>query len=190
MLSPEQLDERRKGIGGSDAPIVLGLSPWGSPMDVWRSKVEGIDPPPTNAMRVGSMLEPFLRDRAADALGTAIELPETPFVRGLQRANLDGIATIDGVRHNVQIKLTRSARRFADGVPVDVQAQVQHEMYAAGLDRTIVVVGNLFVLMNDQFTPTFFRVERDELAIQEIVRRENDWWETYVVARRPPEEQP
>ena len=40
-LSPAQMAVRRKGITGSQIAVVAGLSPWGSPIDVWREKVEG-----------------------------------------------------------------------------------------------------------------------------------------------------
>ena len=35
------LEGRRQGIGSSDAPAVLGLSPWACALDVYSSKVEG-----------------------------------------------------------------------------------------------------------------------------------------------------
>jgi putative phage-type endonuclease len=187
MLTQEQLDERRLGIGGSDAPVVLGLSPWGSQLDIWRAKVEGIDPPANNAMRVGNALEPFIRDAVSRLLGVEVETPERAFVRGVQRANLDGIVTVDGRQCNLQIKLTRSKKLWAAGVPVHVQAQVQHEMYAADLPASVVAMANLFDIMNDDWTPALYTIERDDAAINEIVARENEWWEKYVVARVAPE---
>jgi hypothetical protein len=33
--------DRTKTIGGSDVAAILGLSPWRSPLDVWREKTLG-----------------------------------------------------------------------------------------------------------------------------------------------------
>ena len=38
-MRTEWLLERKKGIGGSDAAKILGLSPWGTALDVWADKV-------------------------------------------------------------------------------------------------------------------------------------------------------
>ncbi len=37
-LTPEQLEARKQGIGGSDAPVVAGLSPWKSPLTLYYEK--------------------------------------------------------------------------------------------------------------------------------------------------------
>lgn len=38
MERTEWLEQRRKGIGGSDAPVIMGVNPWRSPMDLWLEK--------------------------------------------------------------------------------------------------------------------------------------------------------
>ncbi len=44
MLTKEQLEERRKGIGGSDAATVLGLNPYQDPYALYLDK-RGEAPP-------------------------------------------------------------------------------------------------------------------------------------------------
>ena len=36
MITREQLERRRHGIGGSDAPVVVGLSKWRTPFQLWQ----------------------------------------------------------------------------------------------------------------------------------------------------------
>ncbi len=38
MSRDEWLIERRKGIGGSDASIILGLNKWKTPFELWLDK--------------------------------------------------------------------------------------------------------------------------------------------------------
>jgi putative phage-type endonuclease len=43
-LRKQWLEARRQGIGGSDAPVVLGLSPWKSPLALWAEKTGLAEP--------------------------------------------------------------------------------------------------------------------------------------------------
>ena len=58
MARAEWLGERRKGIGGSDAPVIAGVNPYRSLMDLWLDKTgeysEDID---NEAMYWGRTLE-------------------------------------------------------------------------------------------------------------------------------------
>lgn len=61
-LTEEQIEFRKTGIGGSDAAVLHGLSPWRSPLELWlektgRKKDTAKD---STAMRLGSFAEPFI----------------------------------------------------------------------------------------------------------------------------------
>jgi len=43
-LTAEQLDERRHGIGGSDAGAILGVNPYRTPLQVWLEKTGKAEP--------------------------------------------------------------------------------------------------------------------------------------------------
>ena len=43
MHGPQYLEERRKGIGGSDIAAVLGLSPWKTAYQVYQEKRKEVD---------------------------------------------------------------------------------------------------------------------------------------------------
>ena len=55
---PTWLRWRTGGVGGSDAPGVVGLSPWSSPFTVWADKLDLLPPEPeTEVMAAGRWLE-------------------------------------------------------------------------------------------------------------------------------------
>ena len=69
-LTAEHLAARKRGIGGSDAPAVLGVSPWRTPLDVYLDKTDQSDPvETTEAMEWGSRLEDQIAAAAAERLG-------------------------------------------------------------------------------------------------------------------------
>jgi predicted phage-related endonuclease len=54
------LEERKKGIGGSDAPAVCGVDPWRDALTVWSQKVgllEAEDLSGNEAVEAGLVLE-------------------------------------------------------------------------------------------------------------------------------------
>lgn len=53
------LDARMKGIGGSDAPVIMGAVKWKSPVQLWTEKVKALeeDKPDSEAMMAGRILE-------------------------------------------------------------------------------------------------------------------------------------
>lgn len=57
MLTDAQLLMRRTGLGGSDIPAILGRSDFAGPLEVWRSKVEGVVREETRWSWFGSALE-------------------------------------------------------------------------------------------------------------------------------------
>ena len=58
MEREQWLEERRKGIGGSDAAKVMGLSRWGGPFSVYQDKVNGVKAPvDSEAVHFGNVLE-------------------------------------------------------------------------------------------------------------------------------------
>ena len=86
-------DLRRFGIGGSDVAAILSLSPYATPFDVYRSKIDDCtNQEDTLAMRAGRALEGVIMDeydRVNDCTTKrSIEIVGEPsFMRG----NLDGM---------------------------------------------------------------------------------------------------
>jgi putative phage-type endonuclease len=185
-LTPEQLKARKSGLGGSDAAAACGVDPWRTPMQLWEDKT---DPdyftPENDAMRMGTLTEPVVRQLYADATGRVVTTPSemirsatVPFMF----AHLDGVAS--GTR-NVQCKTARSKTGWGEygssDIPLNYMCQVQHEMFVAGLDVT-----DIPVLFGMGFEFVIYTVEADRELQDELVKREREFWEA-VTSRTPPD---
>ena len=76
--TPEQaraefLERRRAVIGGSDVAAILGLSRFKTAVDVYRSKVEGIDEPAGQAAYWGSLMEEMVAKEFAKRTGFKVQ---------------------------------------------------------------------------------------------------------------------
>lgn len=133
---------RAVSIGGSDLPVLLGLSPYRSEASLAREKAGEGQPEPderqARLFRLGLALEPVIRDE--DALKHGIKIrrvnrthqhPEWPWA----------IASLDferiGERCIVEAKASRSGRWDGE-LPQDVEAQVRWQMGVAGYPRAHV----------------------------------------------------
>lgn len=180
------LHERRRGIGSSDAPAILGLSPFSSPLAVYTEKL-GLreDREQSDAMRWGSILEPVIaREFAAETrrkyrmAGNLIRSTERPW----QLATLDAEQECDGRPGVGVLEIKATAYRVGDwteGVPAHVFAQVQHQLSCTGYRWASVAV-----LMNG-CKLAWADVERDDAFIDGVlVPAEAEFWRR-VVAQEP-----
>lgn len=99
-LTVEQLQERTRFIGSSDAPVIIGAgrqrqdgTPYQTLTDLWLAKTGRVEITQTthDAADLGDRLEPLLCEWVSDRLGVDV-------VRGEHRASPDGIlrAQLDG----------------------------------------------------------------------------------------------
>lgn len=74
--SPEWLEWRNKGIGSSDAPIVMGVSPWKTRFQLWEEKTGKKKPDDLSdnpAVQMGITMEPVAREAYEDKYGHLVE---------------------------------------------------------------------------------------------------------------------
>ena len=134
--SPDWYEQRRQGIGGSDAAAVLGYSRWHSAYDVWRVKVDDSTAPDSGneSTRRGTRREPELIQEYSNLTGKQVYKaphlihPDYDYVC----ANLDGI--IPGERV-IEAKTSRRRDGWGDegteDIPIDYYLQCQHYMLIA-----------------------------------------------------------
>lgn len=146
--SDEWLAERRKGIGASEIPVVLGLSPWGSPYELFYQKRGVVDGEFDNeAMEMGRDLEEVILRRFArehpDMLvfpGALYHHPDRPW----QLSTPDGIACRKEHRCGIQAKAAARWEHWGDegtdDVPVYYRAQTIWEMDVMGWDHVHIPV--------------------------------------------------
>lgn len=170
--------ERANGLGGSDAPQILGLSPFGGPARVAASKLgyhaEDVE---SELLEWGHYVEEPMMRRFYAETGILAQRsgvmfrstdPATPWLQ----ATIDGVLNEPGARGGVQCKLAvYSADAWDDGVPDYVGAQVQHEMAVMEWDFIYV----LALLRGYQFR--WAKVDRDERFLsQTLLPAEAEFW--------------
>lgn len=178
------LSERVKGIGSSDAPAVLGLSKWKTPMDVYLSKRGELvgEQEDNEAMYWGRALEPVIRQRYADETGRTVIIPELmvseqhPFMI----ASLDGVTTDGRV---VEVKTARSDLDWGapgtDEVPEIYMVQVQHQMIVSKIsvaDIPVLFKGHDFRI---------YTVDADPELQDIIIERETEFWNRVQTGNPP-----
>lgn len=141
--SAEWHEHRRTHRNASGNPIVLGVSPWQTPYQLWQQKLGRTAPEVTAAMLHGTQLEPAAR--AAYARQTGLVMQPLVMVDGEYSASLDGL-TLAGERI-LEIKCPLKGRDStlwktieSGRLPEYYQLQVQHQLMVSKAD-----IANVFV---------------------------------------------
>lgn len=190
--SPEWHEARRQGLGASEVAAVLGLSPWQTPLSVWRTKQGIPNEIPEDLAYFGHALEPviakWIEDKRPEvgALtpGISVRSVEWPWLTASpDRIVLEPVDPYEVQPIPVELKTSSaySKDKWADGVPLYYQAQVQTQIAVIGAPY-----GWLAVLHGGN-SPELFRVERDDQFIDQLVHITDEWWNTYVVGEVAPE---
>ncbi len=174
------LAERKKGIGGSDAAGVLGLSKYSTPLTVWMEKTGRSVPEDISGKEPvywGNVLEdvvaaefskrhPELKVRRLNALLRSVEHP-------FMQASLDRVVTDGSGRKGVLEIKTCDARLKGDwegGIPGYYLPQPIHYLAVTGFAFYCVAVlcgGNHYA---------DFHYERDQEDVDHLVSREAEFW--------------
>lgn len=179
------LEDRRTGIGGSDAAAVLGLSRWSSPYDVYASKL-GLAPPveETWPMKWGTWMEPHLRQAYSNLTGREV-LAHTGVLRHPKYPWM--LATLDGMTDDnrlVEIKTSRSSDGWGEpgssDIPEAYMIQVQHYLTVTAVPVADVILG----LFGQE--PRIYEVPADPELQEMILEAEQLFW-ARVMRAEPPE---
>ena len=188
MNAVTQLHDRRLGIGASEAPVILGLSPWRTRLDLWLEKTGHGEPQAeTLPMRVGTALEPVVLRAFEDERGVAVTDRQRRFVDPRLPWRW---ATVDGIAGSalVEAKTTGSADGWGepgtDQVPPHYVAQVQHAMACAELEIAYIPV----LIAARDFR--VYEVRRDDTIIAAITDAEAEFWSRVQSGEAPPLQAP
>jgi putative phage-type endonuclease len=165
---------RHKGVGASDAPVILGENPWKSKSALLREKSGPLrDTPPTEAMRRGTALEPEARAAYEKHVGGKFEpVCLESASRDWQRASLDGLSRCGSSA--LEIKCGQSAFWYAckNGViPPYYVGQLQHILAVTDLD-VITYWGYL-----PARAPVELLIHRNNHYIKRLIQAENEFWD-------------
>lgn len=185
MSRDEWVDARRKGLGGSDAAVVMGVSPWTSLLELYLDKTgEMPEKKQTWAMRRGVALEPALADWFAEEFGVKVwrrnailHHPDHPWML----ANIDRRVVGEDVGVEIKTVSSFSYDRWKDGkAPIEYVLQCMHYMAVTGYTHWWLV----YVI--DGREPEAILLERDEEAIDALIEAESKFWHNHVIAKVPP----
>ena len=180
------LKERLNGVGSSDAPCVLGISRFKSPMSIYAVKI-GADESQIDPMlsKWGHRCEAFVLEdfveettRKAELNGELLRSLERPW----QTATLDAtqwshVHIGPGV---LEIKSTTVAENWADGVPLEHLVQVQHQLAVTGWRWASIAV----IVFAYGYHFYWQDIERDEKLISLINETEEEFWFEHVRHRQ------
>ena len=199
IVKPKDRDawlvERKKGLGSSDAGTIMGVSPFSTPLRLWRLKM-GIDPPveETDAMRNGHYFEASTAEYFAATTGSYVD-PTTandwlavsdqkPWLR----VSPDRLFWLPNVEHkpeNALILELKSTNKVVDpdNIPLYWYCQVQYQMGVMGIKMAAVAwvtalpklgFGHTWVTFNEAFYKT-------------LEAKLDEFWNTNILKRIEPE---
>ena len=182
---PQWLEERRKGIGGSDVAAIMGLSPWKTAFQVYQEKrKEVVGWQGNEATDWGKRMEPAIRQWYSDTTGRCVRLPEKIMVNSrhpFMLASLDGFT--DDPR-GVEIKTARSMKGWGEPgtneIPDYYLLQIQHYMVVTGFpvfDVPVSIGGG---------APNLYEVPADKELQEMIIDACAGFWQR-VVDGNPPD---
>lgn len=175
----EWMDQRRSGLGGSDAGAVLGLNPYKSAYTLWAEKscLMPDEVEDNEAMRQGRDLEEYVAQRFCEATGKKVQRSgfsyqsaEYPWML----ANID--RKVIGENAGLECKTSNPFKDKAyegGDIPPHYYAQCLHYMAVMGFDRmyiAIVVYGKGFY---------WFQIDREDCEndIKALIDAEREFWQ-------------
>lgn len=188
MSRDEWLLERRKGIGGSDASVILGLNKWRTAFELWLDKTGQvpISESASEAAYFGSILEDIVAKEFEVRSGkkvrrkkSMLKHPEHDFIL----ANVDRM--IVGEKAILECKTTSAynLKEWEDNeIPDSYIVQVQHYLGVLGPEYkkayfAVLIGGNKFV---------WKEIERDDELIAMIFQAEVKFWNEKVLGGKAP----
>lgn len=181
--TPEWFEHRKKGIGSSDVPVIMGVSPYRTPLQLWEEKTgvrettfEG-----NYATERGHNLEGVARQIYSVQTGNnpepvSLVHPKFPYIR----------ASLDGLDKPTNIVLEIKAPGKADHalakegkVPEKYFWQVQHQLLVA--DSHLAHYWSF-----DGVEGVLVEVHRDEDAIKKIIEACGKFWTLVQTKESPP----
>ncbi|WP_066232529.1 YqaJ viral recombinase family nuclease [Heyndrickxia sporothermodurans] len=186
MTRQEWLQERTKGIGGSDAGIILGLNKYRTAFELWLEKTGQVEPIEIDneAIYWGNEMENVVAkefekrtDKKVRRSNFMYSHPNHPFIK----ANVDRLVVGESAVLECKTASAYLSKEWKDEeIPDTYLVQVQHYLGVTGKQKGYIAVligGNKFV---------WKEVERDEELINLIFQAEINFWNNHVLANVPP----
>ena len=171
---------RRVHIGSSDSPIVMGVSPWTTPFQLWEQKMSGIRPETTHVMQRGHDLENTARMQFEKAMNCEV----FPCVfeseaHSFMSASLDGVS----LDHSVIVEIKCAGKKdhaiaMKGQIPEKYKPQVQKQLCVMNADF-------LYYYSFDGKGGVCVKVFREEDYIKQLIQKETEFF-SYMSNQTPP----
>ena len=193
----EWLEYRRRGIGGSDAAAILGISPFATARDLYYDKLKIVpfDDSESNwvAKKMGHLLEDLVAEIFHVKTGYRIYQIKKMFyhpVHTFMLADIDYFVELPGGRTAIlEIKTTNYNAKdhwwSEDGqeiVPLNYEAQGRHYMAVMNIDEVFYCC----LYGNNEDEVIIRHIDRDRDYEAELIALEQDFWENHILTGTPP----
>lgn len=180
--TPEWHELRRNSLGASDAPVIMGISPYKTPLELWEEKL-GLRQPSdaTEHMNRGNDLEIVARDHynvvfRDDMVPVVIQSDQFPFLI----ASLDGMNSMDDF---IEIKYNRDDVHeevsSCGTIPEHHMCQLQHQFLVTGKNDCH------YVSINSRHQVIFIKVCRDNNYIFKLADALHQFWDMILKFDQP-----
>ena len=195
--------KQTRTIGGTAVSAILGVNPWAGPWDAWQRIVMNTTIPENEAMARGTRLEDPIAQVLGDRLSmTLVEpLEGTIIIDDTFSATADRLGYVDGkLAALIEIKTAGTYGKI-DPLPEHYRLQVQHYLWAFGLERGILAglktTNETFRMLDTADDVAFalnrgaadlviHEIPRDPLYSTEVIPVLRDWFERHVLNETPP----
>lgn len=205
MTREEWLEERKKGIGGSDAATILGLNPYKTNMQLWEEKTgrrQAEDISEKEYVKYGTNAEDLLRElfkldypkyEVKHDENTIIKHPKYPFLF----ASLDGtlIDKETGEMGILEIKTTNilqsmQKKKWKEKIPYNYYCQVLHYLNVTGYSFAILKAQLRYDYDGDiRLDTRHYTILKEDVidSMKVLEEKEIEFWTKYVETdTRPP----
>jgi len=177
---------RKNGIGGSDAGAVCGLNPYRTAIQVYYDKTsEEIEETDNEAMRQGRELEEYVARRFCEASGKKVRRANAIFYdekNPFMLADVDRMIVGENAGLECKTASPYMAEQWKDGsIPISYQIQCYHYMTVCRADAWYIAV----LIYGREFK--YYRIERDDEVIENLIRIEKEFWNGNVIPRVMPD---
>ena len=191
-------EERRTGIGGSDAPKVCGISPWGGPFDVYEEKrgLRDGNGDVTPAMEFGLKLEPLIIEDYVELTDQTINGQET-FWRHPEHSwmifHADRLV-VNSNGYPIRLVEAKSVGAFVEHKWGDAGTDEIPESYIVQCQHGLAIVRELFGIDVCDVVVRFlgsrrreiYHVRYDPEFTKRLLDVEGDFWHNHVLKAVPP----
>lgn len=190
------LKDRRTGIGGTDIPAILGISPWRSAVDVYLDKTgQGTPVADSEPMYWGRALEGIVAEEFGRRTSLRVRVPSQQIYRhpvhewavgSIDReVSREVLGSVEGVLECKTASAYEAPKWHgedgSDAMPVHYAAQGMWYLAVTSLEVchfAALIGGQSFVIR---------KVERDEDTIRGLLEQASEFWHRHVLAGVPPE---